>query len=255
MITIDDGGPSLVVDVYDASEPRGTVLCVHGFGSGRRSTKNKHLAAVLPPLGWTVLALDLQGHGESGGDFAGLTVGRSIGDVRRVATLPEYAFARRRALVGSSFGGLVAAWTAAEDPTLCDALLLIAPAFGYLDRYLPTLSAEERGAWESGTPHRIELETREVFLGPGVLRERAARPLAALAAALRTRTIIVHGTADDAVPFEASEDFARRSSRGDLELVLLAGADHRLAGHLHDLGAQATRLLDAIDDTRPHAQS
>lgn len=251
VIAIDDGGPSLVVDVYDASEPRGAVFCVHGFGSSRRSVKNEHLAAVLPPLGWTVIALDLQGHGDSAGDFEGLTVGRSIDDVRRVAALPEYADAPRRALVGSSFGGLVAAWAAAEDQALCDALLLIAPAFGYLDRYLPTLSAEERNAWESGSLHRVQLDTREVLLGSGVLDERAARPLDQLATSLRVRTVIVHGTADEAVPFEASEDFAQRSRRDDLELVLLTGADHRLAEHLPILSRHARLLLDAIPAERP----
>jgi hypothetical protein len=273
VVELRGGGPRLVVDVHDAAAAagapdargapdalrgdavsdgttrgaaRGAVLCVHGFASGRRSSKIGRLAARLPALGWTVLALDLQGHGDSGGDFAGLTVARSIDDVRRVAALPEFAAAPRRVLVGSSFGGLVAAWAAAEDAVPCDGLVLIAPAFGYLDRYLPGLPPAERNAWESGRPHVIRMEHRDVLLGSGVLAERFARGTERLAAAWRTPAVIVHGTADDEVPSDASRDLAGRAARDDLELVLLDGADHRLTGRLDELVDVAERFLRTI---------
>jgi len=253
VVRVEEGGPPLVVDVYDAPRPRGAVLCVHGFASGRRSAKNEALGARLPSLGFTVLALDLQGHGESGGAFESLTIGRSVGDLRRVAALPEFAGATHRVLVGSSFGGLVVSWAAAESPGLCAGVLLIAPAFGYLDRYLPDLPAEERAAWISGRPHVVRTEEREVRLGSGVLEEREARDVARLARALGTPTVIVHGTADDAVPWEASRDFAARASRDDLEVVFLEGADHRLAGHLDDLARVAERFLHRICGDPEHA--
>lgn len=245
-IEIHDGGPHLVVDVYDAATPRGAVLCVHGFASSRKSAKIETLGARLPALGYTVIAPDLQGHGDSGGDFEGLTVSRSIDDVRRVARFAEFASADVRLVVGSSFGGLVASWTAAEDRRLCHGVLLIAPAFGYLDRYLPELDAEERAAWIAGRPHAIEMEHRTVRLGNGVLAERTVRSVARLAPALRGPTLIVHGTADESVPWEASREFADAHPRDDLELVLLDAADHGLSRHLHVLGDLAERFLQGI---------
>lgn len=255
VVRIEDGGPPLVVDVYDAPRPRGAALCVHGFASGRRSAKNEALGARLPSLGFTVLAPDLQGHGDSGGAFESLTIGRSVGDLRRVAALPEFADAPHRVLVGSSFGGLVASWAAAETPALCDGLLLIAPAFGYLDRYLPDLPAAERESWLAGRPHVVRMEEREVLLGSDVLREREERDVAKLADALRTPTVIVHGTEDDAVPWEASRDFAARAPRDDLDVVLLEGADHRLGGRLDDLARVAERLVSGICGDPGRAQN
>ena len=48
VVEVTEGGPRLAVDVYDAPEPRGAVLCVHGFASGRRGSKIEHLGRVLP---------------------------------------------------------------------------------------------------------------------------------------------------------------------------------------------------------------
>ncbi len=249
IVTVGGAAPTLVIDVYDAERPRGAVICVHGFASARRRGKIEHLGAVLPPLGWTVIAPDLQGHGDSGGDFEGLTIGRGIDDVRRVAQLPEYEGAPRRVLLGSSFGGLVAAWAAADDPTICDGVVLVAPAFGYLERYLPTLSEEERASWLSGRPHVVRMEQRDVRFGSGALEERAARGVELLAGRLTLPTLIVHGTADASVPWQASQDFADRSARRDLELVLLAGADHRLAAHLGALGEHVARFLTVVAES------
>ena len=94
-----------------------------------------------------------------------------------------------------------------------------------------------------------------MLLGPQVLHERGERSVARLAPSLRTRTVIVHGTADDAVPWEASRDFAALAPRRDLDVVLLEGADHRLAGRLDDLADVAERLVNGICGDREPASN
>jgi alpha-beta hydrolase superfamily lysophospholipase len=246
VVEVTEGGPRLAVDVYDAPEPRGAVLCVHGFASGRRGSKIEHLGRVLPAAGWTVLAVDLQGHGESGGGLEGLTVERSVDDVRRAAKIAAYADAPRRALVGSSFGGLVSSWAVAEGAAAADGLFLIAPAFGFLDRYVAQLPANQRDAWTEGGLHRVQLQDRHVFLRPGILTEIESRCTARLAPQVRLPTRIVHGTADESVPWQASQEFVDAAPRDDVDLVLWEGADHRLTGRLDELGALVERFLGGL---------
>jgi pimeloyl-ACP methyl ester carboxylesterase len=242
-VAIDDD-VELVADVYEAAEPHGAVIACHGFGSERRGGKVEALGTVLPDHGWTVIAPDLQGHGDSGGPFDLTTVERSVGDLKRIAELPEFTGAPRRAFVGSSFGGLVAGWAVADDPTLAERLILVAPAFGFLDRYLLTLPDDEREAWIGGEVHALRVPhlAGETLL-PEVLLQRSERSWQKLAAALETPTLIVHGRKDETVPWQASVDFAELCPRDDLDLILIGDGDHGLADRLDDLVHHTLRFL------------
>ena len=234
-VPADERDGALAGDVQAAPEPVGAVVLVHGFASGRRGAKARHLSRALPELGWTVVAPDLQGHGDSGGSFAGLTIERSIRDVLRVAALPEVSDAPRRVLCGSSFGGLVAAWTAVEHPALFERLVLIAPAFGFLDRYVGGLSAGALRAWEDGRPHRAQTPAGPRDLDADIVRERPRRPWRRVAADLRTPTLLVHGRQDTSVPWEASARFVAATGRDVVRAAYLDAADHRMSGHLDAL--------------------
>jgi dipeptidyl aminopeptidase/acylaminoacyl peptidase len=50
-----------------------------------------------------------------------------------------------------------------------------------------------------------------------------------LLSAYRTPTLIFHGMDDESVPYEGSVEFAKRSAARPLDLVLIAGGDHRLS--------------------------
>ncbi len=229
-------GAELAVEVYrPAGPPTGAVVMVHGFASSRQSQKGQMLSAVLARAGLTVLCPDLQGHGESDGPFEELTIGRSVSDVRAVADLPAYRDAPRRALIGSSFGGLVTAWAAAEDARLCERLVLIAPALGFLERYLAEQSADAIAAWRSGTPHQIVTPWYEVALGTDILDEQSARTIDTLVSRLTTPTLSIHGTDDVAVPHAVSVDFVAREGPAPRRLRSVPGGDHSLAEHYADL--------------------
>lgn len=202
--------------VYDEHGPgegaRGAALFVHGFASRRNGEKALELARVLAEQGWRLVALDLQGHGESPGRIEDLTIGRSVDDLLETALHAGFFRAPRRALVGSSFGGLVAAWASVVHPQLCDRLALIAPAFGFVARHAPSM--------------RIRSEWVDVTLSRAILDEAPARRDEDLARRLAAPTLILHGERDDAVPIEASRAFARL--RPETRLVEVPGGDHRL---------------------------
>ena len=237
------GTPRLVADVYEpAGDARMAVLWVHGFASTRSGDKAVHLGRTLSDSGVAFIAPDLQGHGESGGRLEEISVARSIEDVRRVAELPAYRDAPRRALAGSSFGGLVAAWAAAEQPELCERLVLVAPAFGFVDRYLATVPTPVVDAWRTGVPLPIKTDWLEVQLDNHLLLDWDARATESLAERLRPPTLIVHGTNDESVPVGESERFAELCG-APVELLLVDGAEHGLNEHLDWLVDKVSAFL------------
>lgn len=222
---------TLVADVHEPAVPAETALLfVHGFGSSRLGTKGTFLGPYLAARGCRVILPDLQGHGESGGAFGEITIARSIADVRAIAAATGFGGMKRSILLGSSFGGLVAAWLCAEEPDFCDRLVLIAPAFGFVERHVASLSPDVADAWRRGEPLRVEKDWFTVDLSNAILDEAASRPTAELARRLRTPTLIIHGDQDEQVPVSASIEFQRACAAADLHII--EGGDHGLADHL-----------------------
>lgn len=84
------------------------LLLVHGsFGS---SSMWMSYADVFSRTGWDVYALNLRGHGKSGGSVAGATMSDYVADVRH--TVEEHAL-ENPVVMGHSMGGLVALMYAA----------------------------------------------------------------------------------------------------------------------------------------------
>jgi pimeloyl-ACP methyl ester carboxylesterase len=104
----DAGGPLEVVgDRWDPEGgSAGTVLLLHGGGQARGSWTRS--AATLAGQGWTALALDQRGHGESDwsadGDYS---IDAFVADVRAVSRAVAAEQGRPPVLVGASFGGWI----------------------------------------------------------------------------------------------------------------------------------------------------
>lgn len=118
-------GVTLVGDRWEARPsvgggPRGAVVLLHGGGQTRHSWSQtgQRLAAD----GWTVVAYDTRGHGDSGWSPDGIyTLDVLIADLKAVlATLDTKAV-----LVGASMGGATSLAAQGEDPDLADALVLV----------------------------------------------------------------------------------------------------------------------------------
>ncbi len=225
--------PRLAIDFSPVERPAPVAwIFVHGFGSRRDGDKARALAAAATESGYLCASFDQQGHGDSDGEIATLTVQRSLDDLRAVLALPAVAESGRRVLVGSSFGGLVAAWAAHRHPELVHALLLVAPAFGFLERIAGTLTPEQCEKWRAGEKIRIRNQWIDRELDSGILDDPLAHDEARLLRELRVPTIVLHGRRDDTVPWQQSLAFFQRSENPRLELRLLADGDHRLQAHL-----------------------
>lgn len=233
----------IVYDRYDAGEPlRAACIFLHGFGSTRDGEKARFFAEALPARGCAFLAPDQQGHGESGGSFEDLTIGRAISDLLRVAEDPVFRAAPRRFLIGSSLGALVGMWAAVDRPGLFERMALIAPALGFLERLLSSLPAESAEAWRRGEPLRMKNAWLDVRLSNRILLEGPSRATDELLRRFETPSLILHGGRDEAVPVGVSWDFFRKS-RAPLEMLLLSEGDHRLTAWKETLAAEVVRYF------------
>lgn len=107
--------------------PLPLVLLVHGLSSCR--TEWFDFPAHLAQHGYSVLAIDLRGHGESDGERGVVSKPRALADIKAALAhaATEYGVdAERWALVGHSLGGALAIAAAPYLPTL-DCLIALAP--------------------------------------------------------------------------------------------------------------------------------
>ena len=105
------------------------VLC-HGFLSNKNSKTNQALTALLLPQGVGTFRFDFFGQGESEGPFERITASLAAWQALAGLDLMSSKGYRKLALVGSSFGGLVALLAAAQRPRIvCVALKCPVPDF------------------------------------------------------------------------------------------------------------------------------
>jgi pimeloyl-ACP methyl ester carboxylesterase len=123
-VTFRNGPVHLVADRWDPDPSRGpaelAVILLHGGGQTRRSWRST--GARLAAHGWSAVAVDARGHGDS--DWApdqdySLTV--MVDDLRLVVDQIDLSCA----LVGASMGGMTALVAEGEHPGLAAALVLV----------------------------------------------------------------------------------------------------------------------------------
>ncbi len=203
-------------------------LFLPGLGSQRQGIKSDSLFAHAAAQGRAAVRIDQRGHGESSGRLGDVTIRELIDDV--VALLSHLG---PTILVGSSLGGLVAGFAAARRPDLVRGLAMIAPAFGFLAHLEQLLDAEGRLHTSSG---------QAVSISARVLADAKHHDERSLPANLVVPTLIVHGTADAVVPYQASAAFHAALAAPHRDLWLVPEGCHRL----HTVADAIWPRLDAL---------
>jgi predicted esterase YcpF (UPF0227 family) len=114
-------------------------IYLHGFASSPESAKARDLGDRFAQINIPLSIPDL-----NQGDFTHLTLTRQLQQVE--AELPKDS--TPVTLIGSSFGGLTAAWLGQTHPQV-ERLVLLAPAFGFLSHWLPRLGYEQTQQWKN----------------------------------------------------------------------------------------------------------
>jgi pimeloyl-ACP methyl ester carboxylesterase len=204
-----------------------TLLFLPGYMSDMTGTKAQFLLDFARRTRRACLLLDYSGCGQSEGHFDDGSIRRWSADAKAVAD----ALAPGPLLpVGSSMGGWVMLHLALADPQRVKALIGIAPAPDFT-RWGLALAAEDQA----------RLDAQGFITRPSAYSEspyRYSRTLIADAegACLLDAPIplvcpvrLLHGEADDAVPWDVSSRLMAALQSADVQLTLVKNGDHRLS--------------------------
>jgi pimeloyl-ACP methyl ester carboxylesterase len=198
-------------------------IYLHGFASSPESAKARDLLDRFHAFG---LDLKVPDFNQSG--FTQLTLTRQIQQVEGLLPLQNTAEQPPVTLIGSSLGGLTAAWVAERNPQVVK-LLLLAPAFDFLAHWVPRLGQDQLDHWRQDglLPVFHYREQQMLPLHYGFLTDaeqyrddQLRRPV---------DTLILHGRHDEIIPFQSSQTYA--AARPWVQLVEL-DSDHAL-GNVH----------------------
>jgi uncharacterized protein len=210
-----------VVNRQVAGSQPARFIYLHGFASSPASAKAQYFQQQFEAQPQILQIPDLNQD-----DFFHLTLSRQIQQVKTLLAVdasPQSA-PKSVILIGSSFGGLTAAWLG-EQCLQVERLVLLAPAFQFLTHWQPRLGRAQIQQWQTTgsllTYHygaKTQLPLAYEFMTDLAQYDEVTlqRPLP---------TLILHGRQDDVIPIQASRDFA--ASRPWVRLTELE-SDHAL---------------------------
>jgi uncharacterized protein len=183
-------------------------IYLHGFASSPDSLKARYFRDR-----FSSLSIDLKTPDLNQNDFSRLTLTRQLQQieteflqtpssksVENVKNLGEVT------IIGSSFGGLTAAWLAQRQLSIKQ-IVLLAPAFQFLSHWLPQLRQQQLEKWQSekylpvyhyGEQRYLPLNYQFIADMDQYPEEKLIRPVP---------TLILHGKHDTIVPIQASRSF------------------------------------------------
>lgn len=197
-----------------------TYLYLHGFASSPQSRKAQYLQERFQDL-----QLNLQIPDLNQGDFSHLTLTRQLQQIEAEFS-PD--FSGKRVIIGSSFGGLTATWLV-QRQFQADQLILLAPAFQFLNYWLPKLGTPQLDQWKADGYYSVYhySEQCQLPLSYQFIQDLLQYPDEQLQTPVPT--LILQGQQDETIPIQASRDFAK--TRPWVQLIEL-DSDHSLGNVL-----------------------
>ncbi len=212
----------------ETPDPRLAVLYTHGFASDQSGTKAAFFRGRALDQGIAFCSFDFQGHGESGGSMFDLSLTRNLSDIGRV-----HGYLRARGyesivLMGSSMGGGSALWYAAFHPEDVAAALHLAPSVALHEGLLNLVGPEKAKRWERDGRLSLEHDLVTCDLSWDLIEDLRSFSIDRLKSIYRTPTLICQGKNDKSVPWRKVVDFVVGSAFEEIEIHLMADADHRM---------------------------
>lgn len=254
------GGIDIDVRTSDRHGARPAVVIVPGFKGFKEWGMFPALAERVARAGFSAVSVNLSGAGvDDQGRFAfperfgHNTFSAELEDLRRVlAALEQGAFGMppttRLGLVGHSRGGGTAILTASADPRV--AALVTWAAISTVDRW----AGQEAGWRAAGRIEVVNSRTGEVLpLYTDVLddieQHAAALDIQAAAGRLTIPWLLLHGSADTAVPLAEAKQLAAAAAPGrPPRSIIVDGAGHTF-GAVHPFAGIGPDLAQVFDET------
>jgi predicted esterase YcpF (UPF0227 family) len=209
-------------------------IYLHGFASSPDSAKAKYFRERFSEVGIDLKTPDLNQN-----DFSGLTLTRQLNQIETEFLPSQSSHSPTEnvknlggvTIIGSSFGGLTAAWLAQRQLSVKQ-IVLLAPAFKFISHWLPLLGQQQLEKWQSEKylPVYHYGEQRYLPLHYQFLADMAQYPEEKLMRSVPT--LILHGKHDTIIPIQASRNFA--ANRPWVQLIELED-DHSLGNVLAEM--------------------
>jgi hypothetical protein len=208
----------------------GEYIYLHGFASSPRSHKARYLFDRFGEIGIELKVLDLNCN-----DFTNLTLTRQI--AQTIAALPSENIPVT--LIGSSFGGLAAAWVA-EQVHQIQRLILLAPAFNFLAHWLPKIGDKQQKQWhESGYLAVYHYEKAKLLpLSYQFVADASQYDDSKLIRSVET--LILHGKYDDVIPIDSSYQYQQQRDR---VIVISLDSDHSMTDSLETIWQEIRNFI------------
>lgn len=209
-------------------------IYLHGFASSPDSAKAKYFRDRI-----SAIPIDLKTPDLNQNDFSSLTLTRQLQQIETEFLQPQTLDVQAKnvknfgevTIIGSSFGGLTAAWLAQRQISVKQ-IILLAPAFDFLGYWLPILGQQQLQKWQ--TEEYLSIyhygEQRYLPLNYQFVTDMAQYPEQNLMRPVPT--LIMHGLYDKIIPIEASKNFA--INRPWVQLIELQD-DHSLGNVLAEI--------------------
>ncbi len=206
-----------------------TVVFLCGLASNMNGNKAMYLEAYCRTRGQAFLRFDYQGHGDSSGDFLEAGIGMWSTDALAVI---RHATRGPLILVGSSLGAWIMLLVARKLDHRVQAMVGIAAAVDFTeDLICSTLSELQqsqllaRGVLE--LPSRYEYGPLRI--GASLLEDGRKHLQLRQAIPLQCPVRLIHGLADEDVPWQTSQRLVEQLETDDVRLILIKDGDHRLS--------------------------
>jgi hypothetical protein len=202
-------------------------IYLHGFASSPLSTKAQYLLNCFAKSNLNLSVLDLNDN-----DFSNLSLTRQLTQVAKAFPSADIPVT----IIGSSFGGLTAAWLGEKHPQVTR-LILLAPAFNFLNHLPSILGKGQLEQWEE--EGRLSVyhygEKQNLFLNYQFVTDLRQYQEAKIQRPVPT--VIFHGKNDAVIPIESSRDYVKQ--RPWTKLIEI-DSDHSLT----DTMAQLWQLIE-----------
>ncbi|OFW74346.1 MAG: hypothetical protein A3G78_04470 [Alphaproteobacteria bacterium RIFCSPLOWO2_12_FULL_42_29] len=176
----------------------------------------------------TYTCFDYFGHGISSGDFIDGTIGQWLSDV--LAIIDEVTKGPL-ILVGSSMGGWLMTLAALARPERMRGLIGIAVAPDFTEELIwaPLTDAQKSVFKEQGLIQKpVCSEELDYSIAYALVEEGRKHLLLSKPILLSCPVHLIHGTADEAVPWTFSKRLAEKLQSPDVTVTLIKNGDHRL---------------------------
>jgi pimeloyl-ACP methyl ester carboxylesterase len=235
---VREGGARLACVARAGAAP--TVVFLGGYASDMTGTKATYLEAWCRAQGRAFVRFDYQGHGRSSGNVLDGTIGGWRDDA--LAVVRECA-AGPLLLVGSSMGAWVMLLAALAIPERIHALVGVAAAPDFTEDLLwRRLAPAQRSALRRDGVIRLPSAYGEPLPFTWRLVEDGRRHLVLRGPIPLTCPVrLLHGTADEDVPWETSQRLAAALAGRDVALTLVKDGGHRLS-EPHELALLGTAI-------------